>query len=139
MSLRDSGWAAADQLLKAGILIVDDEELVASMLAEHLQNLGCHTFHANNGKEALDILHKSKDELDVVILDLNMPVMDGQTAYDKIIEIKPELKVLVASAYALNGSVEDILQKGAHDFIQKPYSLANIAAKIKQIMKADPK
>ncbi len=131
--------AVSDQILKAGILIVDDEELVASMLAEHLQNLGCHTFHANNGKEALDILHKSKDELDVVILDLNMPVMDGQTAYEKIIEIKPELKVLVASAYALNSSVEDILQKGAHDFIQKPYSLENIAAKIKQIMKADPK
>ena len=131
--------AVSDQMLRAGILIVDDEELVASMLAEHLQNLGCHTFHANNGEEALDILHKNKDDLDIVILDLNMPVMDGNTAYDKIIEIKPELKVLVASGYALDSTVEEILRKGADDFIQKPYSLNNIAAKIKQIMEADPK
>ena len=131
--------AVSDQMLRAGILIVDDEELVASMLAEHLQNLGCHTFHANNGEEALDILHKNKDKLDIVILDLNMPVMDGNTAYDKIIEIKPELKVLVASGYALDSTVEEILRKGADDFIQKPYSLNNIAAKIKQIMEADPK
>ena len=128
--------AVSDQILKAGILIVDDEEMVVSMLAEHLQNLGCHTFHASNGEEALEILQENKDKLDVVILDINMPVMDGNTAYDKIIEIKPELKVLVASGYVQNGVIDKILQKGAHDFIQKPYSLENIAAKIRQIMKA---
>jgi len=126
----------ADQMLRANILIVDDEELVASMLAEHLQNLGCHTFHASNGKEALDILDQHKDELDVAILDLNMPVMDGHSAFEKMIKIKPELKVLVASGYSQNGSVEEILAKGAHGFIQKPYSLENIAAKIRQVMQA---
>ena len=127
--------AISDQMIRAGILIVDDEELVASMLAEHLQNLGCHTFHANNGVEALDILQQNKDDLDVAILDLNMPVMGGKAAYEKMMKIKPDLKVLVASGYTLDNNVEEILNKGAHGFIQKPYSLENIAAKIKQIMK----
>jgi signal transduction histidine kinase/CheY-like chemotaxis protein len=127
--------ADSDQMLHANILIIDDEELVASMLAEHLQNLGCHTSHASNGEEALEILQQNKDEIDVAILDLNMPVMDGKAAYEKMIEIKPDLKVLVASGYTLDSNVEALLQKGAHGFIQKPYSLENIASKIKQIMK----
>jgi signal transduction histidine kinase/ActR/RegA family two-component response regulator/HAMP domain-containing protein len=124
------------QMLQANILIVDDEELVASMLAEHLQNLGCFTYHASNGEEALDILKQYKDELDVAILDINMPVMDGSAAFEKMIEIKPDIKVLVASGYIMNSSVKEILDKGAHGFIQKPYSLDNIAAKIRQVMAA---
>ena len=127
--------AVSDQMIRAGVLIIDDEELVASMLAEHLQNLGCHTFHANNGVEALDILQQNKDDINVAILDLNMPVMDGKGAYEKMMKIKPDLKVLVASGYTLDSYVEEILNKGAHAFIQKPYSLENIAAKIKQIIK----
>jgi signal transduction histidine kinase/ActR/RegA family two-component response regulator/HAMP domain-containing protein len=125
----------AEQMMQANILIVDDEELVASMLAEHLKNLGCHTFQASNGAEALEILAQHSDEVDVAILDINMPVMDGKTAYEKMIEMKPDIKVLVASGYSLNGLAEEILDKGAHGFIQKPYSLENIAARIKQVLK----
>ena len=126
----------AEQKLQASILIVDDEELVASMLAEHLQSLGCHTFLAGNGEEALDILSKYLDIIDAAILDINMPVMDGRSAFDKMIELKPELKVLVASGYTLKGTAEEILAKGAHGFIQKPYSLENIAVKIAQALES---
>ena len=124
----------SDQMLRANILIVDDEELVAFMLAEHLQNLGCRTFNASNGEEALDVLEKHKHEIDIAILDLNMPVMGGKSAYERMIALKPDLKVLVASGYTINGSVEEILAKGAHGFIQKPYSLDDIAAKIRQVL-----
>jgi len=125
----------SDQMLQANILIVDDEELVVSMLTEHLQNLGCQTYLARNGEEAIDTINRYKDEIDVVILDINMPVMGGKTAYEKIIELKPDLKILVASGYSLNNTAKEILAKGADGFIQKPYSLENITAKIKQIMK----
>jgi len=125
----------SDQMLQANILIVDDEELVVSMLTEHLQNLGCQIYLARNGEEAIDIINTYKDEIDAVILDINMPVMEGKTAYEKIIELKPDLKVLVASGYSLNSTAKEILAKGADGFIQKPYSLENITAKIKQIMK----
>jgi signal transduction histidine kinase/CheY-like chemotaxis protein/HAMP domain-containing protein len=124
----------SDEMMRAGILIVDDEELVASMLAEHLQNHGCHTFHAGNGEEALDILQLHKDEIDVVILDLNMPVMDSKTAFGKMIELKPDIKVLVASAYNMNNSADDILTKGTNGFIQKPYRIDNIILKIRQVL-----
>ena len=49
-------------------------------------------------------------------------------------ELKPDLKVLVASGFTINGSAQEILGKGAHGFIQKPYSLDNITAKIRQVL-----
>lgn len=124
----------SDQMLRANILIVDDEELVAFMLAQHLQNLGCRTFNASNGQEALDILENHKHELDVAILDLNMPVMDGRETYEKMVELKPDIKVLISSGFTRNGSVEEILAKGAHGFIEKPFSLENITAKIREVL-----
>jgi len=124
----------SDQGLEASILIVDDEELVSLMLAEHLQNLGCQTYHARNGREALDIVGKHQEDLDLVILDINTPVMDGKTTYQKLMELKPDLKVLVASGYTLNRTAKEILAKGAEGFIQKPYRLENLTAKIRQVL-----
>jgi signal transduction histidine kinase len=131
----DEDSHVVDQLLKANVLIVDDEELVVSMLAEHLNNLGCKTFLASNGEEALKTLAQNLEEIDVVILDINMPVMDGKTAYEKMIDLKPNLKVLLASGLSKDDEIDEILRKGAHGFIQKPYSLENIAAKIRQVLK----
>ena len=104
------------------------------MLAEHLQSLGCQTYQARNGQEALDIVSRHRDELDVVILDINMPVMDGKTAYEKMLALKPDLKVVVASGYSLNGVAKEILAKGADGFVQKPYSLENLTSKIRQVL-----
>jgi signal transduction histidine kinase/CheY-like chemotaxis protein/HAMP domain-containing protein len=122
------------QELQASILIVDDEELVSHMLAKHLENLGCLTFQAGNGEEALVLLKKHKNKLDLVILDINMPDMDGKTAYEKLLEIKPDLKVLVASGYSLNITARELLAKGAAGFIQKPYTLESLTTKIRVVL-----
>ena len=126
----------SDQMMLAAVLIVDNDEMVASMLAEQLQNLGCHTFHAGNGEEALAILQQNKDELDVAILDLTMPMMDGKAAYEKMIELKPDLKVLAASAHITDSPVEEMLAQGANGFIQKPYRIDTVTLKIRQVMQA---
>jgi signal transduction histidine kinase/CheY-like chemotaxis protein/HAMP domain-containing protein len=140
LPLSETAWEeeslapSPEQVLRATVLIVDDEKFIAAMLAEHLQNLGCRTFQAGNGKEALAFLAEHGDEIDIAILDLNMPVMDGKSTFEKMKEIEPELKVLVASGYTLKGSAEKILAQGAHGFIQKPYSLDTIIAKIRQVL-----
>ena len=127
-------FSLSDGLIQAGILIVDGEDLVASMLAEHLQNHGCYTFHVGDGEKALEIFQQNMNEIDVVILDLNLPVMSGKTAYEKMIELKPDTKVLVASADSQDGSVENMLTKGAKGFIQKPYRIDTILSKIRRIL-----
>ena len=124
----------SDQMIRVAILIVDNDELVASMLAEQLQSLGCQTFHADSCEEALAILQQNKEKLDVVILDLTMTMLDGKAVYDKMIGLKPDLKILVASGHLSDSTVEEMLTKGANGFIRKPYIHKKIAASIKKIM-----
>ncbi|MCF6289433.1 MAG: response regulator [Desulfobacterales bacterium] len=121
---------------KATIMIVDDEPFITTMLSEHLQFLGCTTLIATNGEEAVQILSENRDSVDLVILDLNMPVMDGKETYSRLKEIKPDLLVLIASGYdAINNTVREILDQGADGHIQKPFNLRDLSGKIAQILK----
>jgi len=118
------------------ILIADDEEVIVSMLTAHLKNLDCTVLHAKDGEETLKLLLEHKAEIDLIILDINMPVMDGQAAYHKIKEISPDIKVLVSSGYGQDGIAQKMLDSGAQGFIQKPFSLEDISAKINEVLKS---
>lgn len=115
------------------ILIVDDEPMVAAMLKNHLESLGCRTLTAINGQMGVDILKEKKDEIDLIILDINMPVMCGRDAYHHFIQIKPDILVLVSTGYVMNEDTREILNMGAQGFLQKPYTLEDINAKIMHI------
>ncbi len=117
------------------ILIVDDEELISATLAEYLVDCGCKVMMARNGQEAIDQLGKNKEDIDLVILDINMPVMDGKEAFSRLKAIKPDLKVIIATGYAINDTARVLLEQGADDCIQKPYSLDDMSEKINRVMK----
>lgn len=117
------------------ILIVDDEKIVTSMLEEHLRDLGCTTFSANDGEKGVAVFKEHRDRIDLVILDLNMPVMDGFAAFDKIIAIRPDIKVLICSGYSEGDRARRLLRKGgASGFIQKPFQFKDIDDKISEIL-----
>ncbi len=122
------------QKISATILIVDDEAIVSTMLTDYLQDHGYRTLLATNGQEAVDIVTEQKDDIDLVILDINMPLMDGSEAYSKFVEIKPDIKVLVSTGYIISSEAQVILQKGAQGFIQKPFKMDDIRAKINRIL-----
>lgn len=115
------------------ILIVDDEPMVVAMLKNHLENLGCRTVTATNGRMAVDILEEKKDEIDLIILDINMPVMCGRDAYHHFIRIKPDILVLVSTGYVMNEDTREVLNMGAQGFLQKPYTMKDVNAKIMKI------
>ncbi len=116
------------------ILIVDDEELVAEVGCAMLKRLGYNVLVANSGKEGVEIFQKEKNSIDLVILDMIMPEMSGTEAFDKIKEIDPGARVLLASGYSLNGHSNIILQNGCNGFIQKPFNIAELSGKIKDIL-----
>ena len=116
------------------ILIVDDEHFVSTMLAEYLGDLGCVTYVAHNGEEAIRLFNEKKDEIDIVILDINMPIMDGTSAFDTMKKIKPDVKVIVSSGYSSDGRAQKIMDGGAKYFIQKPYTIEAIAQTIFQVI-----
>jgi two-component system cell cycle sensor histidine kinase/response regulator CckA len=124
------------ELLKGAetLLIVDDEEMIIDTCKQLLEEMGYKVLIAKSGKDALEIYEKNKDEIDMVILDMIMPDMGGGETYDKLKEINPKIKVLLASGYSINGQASEILARGCNGFIQKPFHMKNLSHKIKEIL-----
>lgn len=127
----------ADQATASGsetILLVDDEEMVLDVSAKMLSVVGYNVLTACNGKDALDIFIEKHGDIDLVLLDVIMPNMSGSTVFDRMKEINPSVKVLLLSGYSANGQVEQILLRGCNGFIQKPFNVKTISARIREIL-----
>jgi PAS domain S-box-containing protein len=116
------------------ILLVDDEALILTVGGAMLEKLGYRVIPAGNGEEAIRILSGMKDKVDLVILDLIMPGLDGGKTFDRIRKIDPTLRVLLSSGYALDGQAEAVLKKGCNGFIQKPFTLQELSNKIRSVV-----
>ena len=116
------------------ILLVDDEDIILDVGQLMLQNLGYKVITAQNGRQAVKFLTEHQTEINMVILDIIMPQMGGSETYDKLKEINPEIKILLASGYSIEGEATEILNKGCNGFLQKPFNLSQLSQKIREIM-----
>ncbi len=115
------------------ILLVDDEEMIRNVTCEMLKILGYQVVVAANGTAAVETITRQGDTIDLVILDMIMPDMDGGTTFDRLRAIMPGIPVLLSSGYSQDGQAIDLMQKGCNGFIQKPYTLAALSQKIRRI------
>ena len=117
----------------AYILVVDDERIITEMLHEAIQNAGYDCSVAGSGEEALKILKKK--EIDVVITDIEMP--NGLSGIDLLSRIKEEYSsdVIVITGYTDNFNFEQIMGKGASDFLQKPFSIRDFMIRLQRVLK----
>jgi len=99
------------------VLVADDETMLQKMLCEVLAAHGFHVLSADNGKEALDAAAQYSDSIDLLISDVQMPVMTGPDLARQLQILRPELKVMLISAYPLG---ELVLDRGWR-FVQKPF------------------
>jgi PAS domain S-box-containing protein len=120
------------------VLIVDDEEIIIEVGRALLETLGYTVIVARSGREAIDTVKSRGKEIDLVILDLIMPGIKGEKAFDAIREIRPSLPILLSSGYAINGQATDIMKKGCDGFIQKPYTVSELSRKIRKIFEESP-
>ncbi|MCB2218693.1 MAG: PAS domain S-box protein [Desulfobulbaceae bacterium] len=127
---------ATDQIITGieTILLVDDEEMIRTVADAMLTKLGYRVLVATGGSEALAIVAEQGDAVDLVILDMIMPGMDGGQTYDRLRELHPLLPVLLSSGYAINGHAIEIMQRGCDGFIQKPFSIAELSQKIRRVL-----
>jgi len=116
------------------ILLVDDEDFVRDFGERILGRYGYNVLLARNGKEALEIYRKEKDNISLAILDLIMPEMGGKQCMKEFLKINPAAKVLVASGYESGGGPLDARQLGAAGFLRKPFNVAKILQKVRQII-----
>ncbi len=116
------------------ILLVDDETIILEVGRSMLARMGYDVAVANGGEEAIRILSEKGDSIDLVILDLIMPVMDGAATFDRIRKLYPQVPVLLSSGYAVSGQAEALLGKGCNGFIQKPYNIMELSHKVRTIL-----
>ncbi len=116
------------------ILLVDDEPIVLEVGAKVLEKLGYTVLDARGGEEAIEIYQANKNKAELVILDLVMPGMGGDKVYDRLKEINPDVKVLLASGYSLDQQIIKILDRGCDGFIQKPFTEKHLSQSIRKIL-----
>ena len=104
------------------ILVAEDSSVVHNLIKKIFQQLNYSITSAKDGKEALDYL--SKDDYDIVLMDINMPVMDGMTATKKIRELsedKNQIPIIAISGNSKNYTLEDFKNVGINEYLQKPF------------------
>ena len=116
------------------ILIVDDEDMIIDVGQALLKRMGYQVITAKSGEEALEVVHRIGPSIDLVILDMIMPGMDGGRTFDGIRETCPEIPIMLASGYAINGQAQKIMNRGCNGFIQKPFSVSELSQKVRQVL-----
>ncbi len=116
------------------ILLVDDEEMILRVGKRMLEKLGYSVITAKGGKEAIELFSSNGKDIDMVILDMIMPEMNGEEVFRSIREVNPKIKVLLSSGYSVDGEARKILEQGCNGFIQKPFDLKELSMKLKGLM-----
>jgi len=116
------------------ILIVDDEQINVAVMKEMLEMLGYRIYIAGSGQEALAIYSERGNEIDLIIMDMIMPGIGGGRTFDYLRGINPNVKVILASGYSVNGEARSIMDRGCRDFIQKPFQLHELAGRIRKVL-----
>lgn len=119
------------------ILLVDDEENILKPGEEMLADFGYKVLTASDGESALELYNKEYEKVNLIILDLIMPGMGGSRCLQKLIEINPLVKVIIASGYATSGTEKEIIEAKAKGFIRKPYNVREMLNLVREVLNGD--
>jgi PAS domain S-box-containing protein len=133
----DTKIAASHAVTSGGseaILLTEDEESVRNMMEQTLKSYGYRVLAACDGEEAVDIFRRQGKEIAIAVLDVVMPKMGGRQAYDVMITMDPELKVLFLSGYSSNAIHDDFVLRPGLPFLQKPFGPEALARKVREVL-----
>ncbi len=117
------------------VLVVDDEKDFVEMLSLRLEESGEKVTSANSGKECLDILEKEGRNIDVVILDIKMPGMDGIEVLREIKKRFPLIEVIMLTGHGSTESAVEGMKLGAYDYLLKPAEFEDLSHKLEGALK----
>jgi PAS domain S-box-containing protein len=126
----------ADWRGKGTILLVDDEESLIALGARMLEHLGFTVLTAADGRQAVQLYREKGETIDLVLMDLTMPHMDGAEAFGELRRLNPEVRVVLASGYSHEDVASRFAGKGPSGVMQKPYTLARLRESLAGLMPA---
>jgi DNA-binding response OmpR family regulator len=113
-----------DNAARKTILVVDDEPILLNIQSEFLQRLGFHVITAMDGEEAVRTYQPHS--VDLVILDIGLPGMQGFDCLTALFAINRDIKVIISSGYATEDDKEEALKRGASFYLPKPYTMQEL-------------
>lgn len=116
------------------VLVIDDDEIVRRTAKSMLERLGYTVVLAENGQEGVDLFQVLSEKIAAVLLDMTMPVLNGEEAFGRLKRIKPDVRVILSSGYNEVEAVRSFTGKGLAGFIQKPYSAMALGEKLSAIL-----
>ena len=120
------------------ILVVDDEPDLEHLMRQRLRrDVRAHRYEllfAHNGIEALEVL-RSRNDIDMVLSDINMPQMDGLTLLDQIPQVDPNIRAVIVSAYGDMSNIRTAMNRGAFDFVTKPIDFGDLKITIDKTLR----
>jgi CheY-like chemotaxis protein len=108
--------------------------MVCAVGSQMLKKFGYTVLQAGSGREAIDLYKEKKDDIDLVILDMIMPDLNGGNVYDRMKEINGDVTVLLSSGYSIDGQATEILERGCNGFIQKPFNMKQLSHKVLEVL-----
>jgi CheY-like chemotaxis protein len=131
--------AVPSKLMREGtelVLIVDDEEVMRSIAKDILEAHGYSVLLACDGIEAISVYKEFKEEINLVLLDMVMPKKGARETFLELKALNPSVKAILSTGYSRNGKAQEILDSGVIDFIQKPYQVDSLLAKVRGVLDA---
>lgn len=116
-----------------GILVADDDETILGLINEALSVAGYNVYTARDGLTALNIFKEVQDIVDLALIDIEMPGMDGRELISELRSLSKNVKIIVSSGYDETTALRGI-NPLPEAFIQKPYKLSTLLRKVKDIV-----
>lgn len=123
-----------DKLLGKTILVVEDDPISSEFLSEFFLNTGVKLIFSQSGEDAISQIDSGKT-IDLVLMDIRLPGINGYKATRELKRIKPEIPVIAQTAYALEGDREKALNSGCDEYISKPIRTAELYQAIDKVLK----
>jgi len=135
-SEKENKWESLKSIKNNNVLVVDDNEINLLVAKNFLSNWNFNVTIVNNGNLAIDIISKNEKEIDIILMDLQMPIIDGYETTAKIRQTKKgkNLPILAVSADVLNNVKEKIKEKGLNDFVSKPFEPDDLLGKLDEYL-----
>jgi PAS domain S-box-containing protein len=116
------------------VLLVDDEEFLCDMGSQLLTRAGYTVLTATNGREALDLYGNQRSDISLVILDLIMPEMGGKECFQELVNINPQVKVILSSGFLSDGTTEEARVFGVKGLVEKPYNMRQLLQLVREVL-----
>jgi PAS domain S-box-containing protein len=120
--------------LEGLVLLIDDEEVVRDIGSDMLKALGLKCLTAANGTEGIELFKKNRDEVRMVILDIEMPGISGERVFHILRELRPDIPILIASGYGREYLEAEIFKSKIGNFIPKPFKIEQLSYQVNKLI-----